>query len=444
MTGLQQVRPTSWMSAVSKKQRRAIAGGAIGTLMEYFDYYLYGLASATVFPAVFFPQDSAVVGTLASFASFAFGFLLRPVGGLVFGHIGDKMGRKTSLMITVIGMGICTAGIGLIPSASTIGIAAPILLLFFRMFQGLFVGGEMGGAASIVVEHAPAGRRGLFGALLISGAGIANVASAGLMTVVGSGSQSFFITWGWRIPFVFAAVLAIIAVVLRSKLEESDEFKELAAARALKPKTRNSPLKDVFRHPKNAILGILIGLPQSIAGYIVLTFGLAYMVSKGTNAQVGFIGTMIVGVLQIFAAPLWGSLSDKIGRRKVYIGGCIGFALLIYPTFALYGTQTAVLIWLGMIIGFVIPGVAMQGTLQTMLVEMFDVEARTTGVNIGYQISNTIGGGFAPLIATALSVAFGSVLPVIVYAAVISLIGIIATACASFRPDVENAGRLYT
>ncbi|WP_245933689.1 MFS transporter [Arthrobacter livingstonensis] len=444
MTGLQQVRPASPMSALSSKQRRAIAGGAIGTLMEYFDYYLYGLASATVFPAVFFPHDSAVVGTLASFASFAFGFLLRPVGGLVFGHIGDKMGRKTSLMITVIGMGVCTAGIGLIPSASTIGIAAPILLLFFRMFQGLFVGGEMGGAASIVVEHAPAGRRGLFGALLISGAGIANVASAGLMTAVGSGSQSFFITWGWRIPFVFAAVLAIVAVVLRSKLEESDEFKELAAARALKPKTRNSPLKDVFRHPKNAILGILIGLPQSIAGYIVLTFGLAYMVSKGTHAQVGFIGTMIVGVLQIFAAPLWGSLSDKIGRRKVYIGGCIGFALLIYPTFVLYGTQVAVLIWLGMIIGFVIPGVAMQGTLQTMLVEMFDVEARTTGVNIGYQISNTIGGGFAPLIATALSVAFGSVWPVIVYAAVISLIGIIATAYASFRPDVENAGRLYT
>jgi MHS family shikimate/dehydroshikimate transporter-like MFS transporter len=148
--------------------------------------------------------------------------------------------------------------------------------------------------------------------------------------------------------------------------------------------------------------------------------------------------------LQIFAAPLWGSLSDKIGRRKVYIGGCIGFALLIYPTFVLYGTQVAVLIWLGMILGFVIPGVAMQGTLQTMLVEMFDVEARTTGVNIGYQISNTIGGGFAPLIATALSVAFGSVWPVIVYAAVISLIGIIATAYASFRPDVENAARLYT
>ena len=439
-----QAQQASWRSTISAKQRRTIAGGAVGTLMEYFDYYLYGLASATVFPTVFFPNDNAVVGTLSSFASFAFGFLLRPVGGLIFGHIGDRLGRKTALMITVIGMGLSTAAIGLIPSTNAIGIAAPILLLVFRMCQGLFVGGEMGGAATLVVEHAPAGRRGLFGALLISGAGIANVASAGLMTLVGAGSHSFFIAWGWRIPFVFALVLAVVAIVLRSKLEESDEFKELAAARANKPQERKSPLKEVFRHPKNAILGILIGLPQSIAGYIILTFGLAYMVSKGTHAQVGFIGTMIVGVLQIFAAPLWGALSDKIGRRKTYIGGCIGFALLIYPAFVLYGTEVAILIWLGMIIGFVIPGVAMQGTLQTMLVEMFDVEARTTGVNIGYQISNTIGGGFAPLIATALAAAFGSVWPVIVYAAVICVIGIVATAYASFRPDVENAGRLHS
>lgn len=443
MVGTKQAQPTAWRSGIAGTQRRTIAGGAIGTLMEYFDYYLYGLASATVFPTVFFPNDNAVVGTMSSFASFAFGFLLRPVGGLIFGHIGDRMGRKMTLMITVIGMGVSTAAIGLIPPAGAIGIAAPILLLVFRMFQGLFVGGEMGGAATLVVEHAPAGRRGLYGALLISGAGIANVASAGLMAAVGAGSHSFFITWGWRIPFLIALVLAVIAIVLRSKLDESEEFKELVAARALKHETRKSPLKEAFRHPKNAILGILIGLPQSIAGYLVLTFGLAFMVSKGTNAQVGFIGTMIVGVLQIFAAPMWGALSDKIGRRKTYIAGCVGFALLIYPTFALYGTNTAVLIWLGMILGFVIPGVAMQGTLQTMLVEMFDVEARTTGVNIGYQISNTIGGGFAPLIATALSVGYGSVWPVIIYAAVISLIGIIATAYASFRPDVENAGRLY-
>lgn len=429
---------------LSARQRRAIAGGSIGTLMEYFDYYLYGLASAAVFPAVFFSQDSAFVAQLSSFATFAVGFLLRPVGGVVFGHIGDRMGRKVTLLITVIGMGLSTAAIGLIPSDAAIGVTAPILLLVMRMFQGLFVGGEMGGAATMVVEHAPVGRRGLYGAFLISGAGIANVVSAGMMAALGLGPDSFFMTWGWRIPFVFALVLAIFAVVLRRKLEESEEFTEHAKAVAGHVVTQSSPLVEVFRHPKNAILGILIGLPQSIAGYVVLTFGLAFMVSSGTAAQVGFIGTMIVGVFQVFMAPTYGSLSDRIGRRRVYIAGCIGFAVLVWPTFLLYGTHNHWLIWLGMVIGFVIPGVAMQGTLQTMLTEMFDVEQRTTGVNIGYQLSNTLGGGLAPLIATALvGWASGQIWPVVVYVAVICAVGAIATAAASIRPDTADAGRLH-
>lgn len=432
----------SWRSAIPPKQRRMVAGGAIGTLMEYYDYYLYGLASATVFPAVFFPHESAAVGTIESFATFAFGFLLRPIGGVFFGYIGDRLGRKTALMITVIGMGIATAGIGFTPSAASIGAAAPIIMLFFRMLQGLFVGGEMGSAATYVVEHAPVGRRGLFGALLITGAGIANIGSAGFMAAV-SGSHSFLLTWGWRMPFVFALVLAIIAVVLRSKLEESDEFKGHSDRVDRGQITRRSPLVEAFRHPKNAILGILIGLPQSIAGYIVLTFGLAYMVSKGTAAQVGFIGTMIVGALQIFVAPLWGSLSDRFGRRRIYILGCIGFAVLLYPALTLFSTETAIFIWLGMIIGFVIPGVAMQSTLQTMLSEMFDIEARITGVNIGYQVSAVLGGGFAPLIAASLVAAFDSIWPVVGYAALICLIGVIATAYASLRPDVQNPGRLH-
>ncbi|MBT2513638.1 MFS transporter [Arthrobacter sp. ISL-30] len=436
------MQPTIGLRAIPRKDRRTIAGAAIGTMMEYYDYYLYGLASAVVFPAVFFPGEEPIIGMLASFASFAVGFLLRPVGGILFGYVGDRFGRKMSLMITVVGMGICTAAMGLIPSAATIGIAAPILLVFFRMLQGLFVGGEMGPAATLVVEYAPPGRRGLFGALLITGAGVANMVSAGLMGVLGSGSDSFFMTWGWRIPFLFAGVLAVVAVVLRSKLEESDEFKTYKETIELGTVKRKNPLKEALRHPKNTILGLFIGLPQSIAGYVVLTFGLGYMVSQGTKAEVGFFGTMIVGILQIFMAPLWGHLSDKVGRRRFYIIACIIFVLLLYPAFALFSTEMAVMIWLGMIVGFVIPGVAMQATLHTMLTEMFDVESRTTGVNIGYQFSNTLGGGFAPLICTALFAAFGNIWPVIIYAAVIAIAGIIATAYASIRPDTKNAGRL--
>lgn len=348
--------------------------------MEYFDYYLYGLASATVFPAVFFSADDPFVAQLSSFATFAVGFFLRPVGGIVFGYIGDRMGRKITLLITVIGMGLTTAAIGLIPPDYQIGVAAPILLLILRMFQGLFVGGEMGGAATMVVEHAPIGKKGLYGAFLISGAGIANVMSAGAMAALGLGPESFFMTIGWRIPFVFALVLAIVAIILRRHLGESEEFTAHSKAVAENKIKRTSPLVEVFRHPKNAILGILIGLPQSIAGSIILTFGLSFMVRGGTN-----------------------------------------------PT-----------------IGFVIPGVAMQATLQTMLTEMFDVEQRTTGVNIGYQLSNTLGGGLAPLIATALvGWASGQIWPVVVYVAVICLVGAIATATASIRPDTADAGRLH-
>jgi MHS family shikimate/dehydroshikimate transporter-like MFS transporter len=432
-------------TGLDARQRKMVAGGAIGTLMEYYDYYLYGLASAAVFPKVFFTGDTPVVAQLASFATFAVGFFLRPVGGFVFGVIGDRMGRRVTLMTTVIGMGVATTCIGLIPSASSIGIAAPLLLLFFRMLQGFFVGGEMGGAATMVIEHAPVGRHGLYGALLISGAGVANVASAGLMAALGAGPASWFLTWGWRIPFLLALVFAIVAVVLRRQLEESEEFTTTRAMQLSSGVKKPNPIKEAFRHPKNAILGILIGLPQSIAGYVVLTFGLAYLVTtKHVSAQVGFIGTMLVGFLQIVAAPAWGAASDRFGRRQVYIFGCIAFALLVWPTFLLFDTGNSWLIWLGMILGFVIPGVAMQATLQTMLCEMFDPEARTTGVNVGYQLSNTLGGGLAPLIATALVAAAGGALwPLVAYVAVICAIGAIATASARIRPDVEGSERLH-
>lgn len=430
---------------LSRKQRKTIAGGAIGTLIEYYDYYLYGLAAAAVFPAVFFSANDPVVAQLASFATFAVGFFLRPVGGIVWGMIGDRVGRKTVLMSTVIGMGLATAAIGLIPSDQAIGIAAPLLLLLFRLLQGFFVGGEMGGAATMVVEAAPTGKRGLYGAFLISGAGIANVVTGGLMAGLGLTPESWFLQWGWRLPFLFSLVLAIVAVVLRRHLEESEEFLDTQALQIAAAGKKANPLVEAFRHPKNAIMGILIGLPQSIAGYVVLTYGLAFMVSdKNLPAWMGFAGTMIVGLLQVVVAPLWGAISDRIGRRTVYIIGCIGFAAMVYPAFMLFSTGNLWLIWLGQIIGFVLFGVAMQATLSTLLVEMFDPEARTTGVNIGYQVSNTLGGGLAPLICTALvAAAGGSFWPVVVYAAVISIVGVIATLVASVRPDVEGAGRLH-
>lgn len=417
-------------------RKRAAFGASIGTLIEYYDYYLYGLAAATVFPKIFFPNDSATVAQLSSFASFAVGFLLRPIGGIVFGHIGDRAGRKAALMITVIGMGLATTAIGLIPSAASLGIWAPILLIACRSLQGLFVGGEMGGAATLIVEHARPGQRGFYGSLLIIGAGIANVLSAGLMAVL-SRSDEWFIAWGWRLPFLFSIVLVVIATIMRSQLEESEEFQQLARERDLAPKKRKSPLGEALKNPKNVILGILMGLVQSIAGYVILTFGLSLVVKEGVSPQVGFVGGFIVGILQIIMAPTWGTLSDRVGRQNLYIAASIFLTVVVYPVFLLYQTKEPMLIWLGMVIGFVIPGVAMQATFQTMLTEMFDVEARTTGVGLGYQLSNTFGGGFAPLICVALvAAAGGAIWPVAAYVAIIALASILATVFASLRPDV--------
>lgn len=418
--------------------RKMVAGGAIGTGIEYYDYYLYGLGAAAIFPRVFFPMDNPVIASLASFASFAVGFLLRPLGGVVFGHIGDRFGRKTTLMITVIGMGLSTAAIGVIPSASTIGIAAPLLLLLMRVLQGLFVGGEMGGAATLVSEQAPAARRGFFVGFLMTAGGLANIISAGLMAALGGGSKEFFDTWGWRFPFLFSIVLVVVAVVLRRQLEDSAEFTEMLKKQEAEEK-RSLPIREVFRHPRNLILAILVGVPASIVTYVILTFGLSYMVSKGAAAQIGFVGTMLVGILQVFAAPFWGWLSDKIGRKRVYIGACILLCIVIYPVFALFGTGNPWLIWLGMIIGVVIPGVCLMTLEEVMLPEMFDAESRTTGVNIGYQVSAALFGGFAPFICEALVAGAGGIWPVGLYVIVLSLVGLVATIFVRLRPSGEAA-----
>ena len=429
-------------TGITRKHVRLIAAGSIGTLIEYYDYYLYGLAAAAVFPTLFFATHDPTVSTLASFATFALGFLLRPVGGLIFGHIGDRYGRKTTLLITVMGMGIATTAIGFLPTENSIGSLAPILLIICRMFQGLFVGGEMGGAATMVVENAPKNRHGLFGALLITGAGFASVLSSGSMALLGAAPQSFFMTVGWRIPFWFAFVLAIIAVILRRTISESDQFLHTQSVQA-RTGTKLNPLREALRHPKNVILSIFIGLPQSISGYVLGTFGLAYMLSQGVNANVGFVTGFITGILMIVISPLWGLTSDRFGRRKVYIFGCIALAVVVWPTFLLYSTNIAILIWIAGALSGILATSPMQSILQTMYVEMFDTESRTIGVNIGYQFSNTLGGGFAPMICTALvASAHGAIWPVILYVVIICAIGAVTTMWATVEPRAVSEDRL--
>jgi MHS family shikimate/dehydroshikimate transporter-like MFS transporter len=385
-------------------RRKAALAAAVGTLLEYYDYYLFGLASAVVFPKLFFPESSPLAGQLASFATFAVGFLLRPIGGIVLGHVADRVGRQKALVITIVMMGAATLLIGLLPGYRSIGVAAPILLVVLRLIQGFSTGGEMGGATALAVEHARPDRRGLFGALLLSGSGVALFISSGLMSLVSSLPEEQFLSWGWRVPFWLSLVLLLAGLVIRSRVPETPVF---TADREADTGTRRTPLMEVLRQPRALVLGVLFGFANSIGGYVLTVYGPAYLEDRGSPASMALTATMIASGVQIVLAPTWGLLSDRVGRKPVFLGGCIGLAVLIFPIFGMFASGKPVLVYLGMTLGFAVCVIAMSALSQTILSEMFATFARSTGVGLGYQLTAVLAGGFAPMIASALTAAAG-------------------------------------
>lgn len=378
--------------------RRAALAASIGTMLEYYDYYLFGLAASVVFPKLFFPADNHLLSLLASFATFAVGFVLRPIGGLVIGHFGDRVGRKPALILTVILMGTSTFLIGVLPTYQGVGVAAPVLLVLLRLVQGFSVGGEMGGATSLAVEYAPRHRRGLFGALLISGAGVALLSSSGLMAAVSALPSGSFLSWGWRIPFLLSAVLLVAGLIMRAKVSETPVFENKRA----EVRRERAPIKQVLRTPKLAILAIVFNLAAGIGGYVIITYGPAYLEGRGIPPTVGYVGLLVTGAFEVVLAPLWGLLSDRFGRRPVYIAGCAGLFVFIYPVFLLFDTGNTGLILLAMVIGYSVFAVILSALSQTIMSELFDTGARYTGVSVGYQFGGVIT-GTAPFVATALA-----------------------------------------
>jgi MFS transporter, MHS family, shikimate and dehydroshikimate transport protein len=386
---------------------RTIAlSSTIGTTIEWYDFYLYATASALVFKPLFFPHVSSTAGTLATFATYAAGFGARPVGAVVAGHLGDRIGRKALLVGALVVMGLVTSGIGLLPTFAQAGLLAPGLLAALRVLQGLAVGAEWGGAAVLSVEHAPPGRRGLFGSFtqLGSPAGMLLATSVFFLTRKFVGASAF-LAFGWRIPFLLSVILVVFGLVVRLRLTDARVFDRLRERGEL----ARLPVVAVLRTaPRNVL--ITTGLRLSQIGLFVLltTYSLTYLqTSFGKGSNVGLIAVLVSSALGLASTPGWALLSDRIGRRPPYLFGAVAGVVALALFFVAAGTGSPIAVTLAIVFGINVVHDSMYGPQAAWFAELFDTRVRYSGSSLGYSIGSVLSGGFAPLIAAALLAAGG-------------------------------------
>lgn len=400
---------------------RAVLGATVaGTAMEWYDFYLYATASALVFGEVFFPHLGPVAGTIASFGTFAAGFLIRPLGGIYFGHLGDKIGRKRVLVITLVLMGVATTLIGLVPGASTIGVAAPILLTALRLLQGFGAGAEYAGAVIMTAEYSPAARRGFYSAIPYCGVSIGLFISTGILALVQRLPEEQMLAWGWRIPFLASALIAGFGLFMRFKILETPVFEELQKEHAIV----RVPFRELWRNSRRALIacwGARLG-DNSLA-YIFESFVVVY-VTKALDLPNSYIlnGLLIASVISLLTVPVFGAMSDWVGRRPVYAGGALASAAFAAPFFLLLQTESRWVIWLTLIVASAFLKGAMTGAQAIFFVELFPARYRYSGFAIGREVTSPIAGGLTPLVATSLFAATGSVWSVVLYLIVLCAI----------------------
>jgi len=414
---------------------RAVIASTIGTSIEWYDYFLYGSAAALVFPKVFFPTSDPLAGTLTSFATFAVGFAARPVGALIFGHYGDRIGRKATLIATLLTMGLATAAVGIVPGYGTIGITGAILLTLLRVLQGIGVGGEWGGSVLLSMEWGSVRRRGLVASWPQVGVPIGLILGNGALLVFSSLSGSAFLSWGWRIPFILSLVLLLIGLYIRLGITETPIFRRLLEQRRIE----EQPVVEVIRRSwREIVLSMFVRMAEQAPFYVFTVFVLSYGV-KTLKFSNNFMLTsvFVAALLSLVTIPLAAHLSDRFGRRLVYGIGVVLVAVIAFPYFALLDTKVAGLVVLAAILSL-IPHDLQYGPQASLIAENFTGRLRYSGASIGYQLASVIAGGPAPLIATALLAAYHSTVPIALYLVGCAVVSFIALALIPNRASADH------
>ncbi|OZM76791.1 MFS transporter [Pseudonocardia sp. MH-G8] len=397
----------------SRMHRKVALASAVGTSIEWYDYHVYSVASALVIGRLFFTEMDPYTATLAAFATFAIGFVARPLGGVLAGHLGDRVGRKQVMVLTLSAMGAATTLIGLLPTYAQIGVWAPVLLVALRLLQGLSAGGEWGGAALMAVEHAPAGRRGVFGNFVQLGtpAGMF-LANSVMLLLVAVMPQDAFESWGWRVPFLLSVVMVVIGFVIRRAVEESPSFRSVRAAE----RTARLPVVDVVRrYPGRIALAIASFVGNNAVGYLFLAFLPSYGTGTLGLSRGFMLAVLLVGCVSWFAAMIgFAAWSDRIGRHAVYLTGYGIIAVWAFPFFALLRTGEASLVVVAVVV-LTLGLAATYGPQAALFAELFPAEVRTSGASLSYALGAALSGGIAPLVATALQGWTGTVYSVSVF-----------------------------
>ena len=412
-------------------RRRALLGSAVGSAVEWYDYFLYGTMAGIVFGPLFFPSNDPMSSQMLSLASFALAFFIRPIGGVVFSHIGDRIGRKKTLVMTLTIMGLTTVCIGLLPTYESIGVWAPVLLTLLRLLQGLALGGEWGGGLLMAVEYSPNNRRGLYGAIPQTGAlfglALGNLTASGANAIF---TEEQFLSFGWRIPFLLSVLLVAVGLWIRHAVEETPSFQKVRAENT----TARVPLFETLKNHWRAVL-VTIGAKflETSTFFIFATFTLTYAIKLGFSRGIALNAILAAAVIAIPVMLAVGAISDRIGRKKMYMAGGVAVMLFILPYFWMLNQKSVPLLFMAVILGFGVIWSMYGAVLGTLFAESYSADVRYTGVSLGYQVGAALVGGPAPLIATWLLVQYdGSYVPVGVF---VMVCGVISLISVSFSKD---------